>query len=520
MDQPGGLPHGFPEGLASLVDSLDCILYEMDAETFRLTYVSGNVERMLGYPADEWLTQPTFLVDHIHPEERERVLAYCQAETAAGRNHQLEYRMVAADGTVRWFREVVTVAMEAERAKTLRGAMIDISDRKQAEQLLAEREQHSRLVIETAHDAFIAIDADSRVTDWTRQAERILGWSRAEAIGRPMPELIIPPRLREAHWQGLNRVLRSGTDPGLPRLIQTTALHRDGHEFPVEITVSVLQEQGQPTFNAFVRDITRRKEGEDELQRLNADLQALARRLLRVQEEGRQRAANDLHDGALQMIATAQMYFETLVAKIGPVDPVLIDGVREYLALAVDECRNVIATIRPGLLQDLGLVEGLRRYVDELSRRSAQRIEFHPVGPDGKLDDAIGSNLFRIVHEAVANATRHSGSDRVLVTLKRTSRRLTVQVRDWGCGFDVRATQPLSQGGQHIGLRVMEERAALVGGRFSLVSAPGEGTTVAVHLTLPADRRSPSKGNPANRSSTLVERGRRPRWLAGSSTER
>jgi signal transduction histidine kinase len=194
------------------------------------------------------------------------------------------------------------------------------------------------------------------------------------------------------------------------------------------------------------------------------------------------------------MISAAQMYFETLVAKIGPADPVLIDGVREYLGLAVDECRNVIATMRPGLLEDLGLLEGLRKYVDDLSRRSSRRIEFHAVGPDARLDEAIGGNLFRIVHEAVANAIRHSGSDRILVSLKRTSRRLTVQVGDWGCGFDVRATQPLSQGGQHIGLRVMEERAALIGGRFSLSSAPGKGTTVAVDLVLPEAARDPGEG--------------------------
>src|SRR5919198_2584176 len=93
-------------------------------------------------------------------------------------------------------------------------------------------------IIETAGEAFISIDAEGRIVEWNPQAEATFGWSRAEALGRQLVETVIPPQHRDAHLRGLERFLETGEGPVLNRRIELSAMHRDGHEFPIELAVS------------------------------------------------------------------------------------------------------------------------------------------------------------------------------------------------------------------------------------------------------------------------------------------
>ena len=141
----------------------------------------------------------------------------------------------------------------------------DVTERRRIEEKLQASEERTRLVIDTAHDAFIAIDADGLITDWNRQAEATFGWSREEVIGRPLTETIIPSQYREAHQRGLEHFLSTGEGPFLNKRIEITALHRSGFEFHVELTISPLRLGGTYVFNAFVHDITQRKRAEEAL---------------------------------------------------------------------------------------------------------------------------------------------------------------------------------------------------------------------------------------------------------------
>jgi PAS domain S-box-containing protein len=113
-------------------------------------------------------------------------------------------------------------------------------------------------ILETAHEAFISIDEEGRVLAWNREAERTFGWRRETALGRPLRDLIIPEPFRERHQRGLRRFLETGEGPLLNKRIEIVALHRNGHEFPVELTISALEQNGMWTFHAFVHDITDR----------------------------------------------------------------------------------------------------------------------------------------------------------------------------------------------------------------------------------------------------------------------
>jgi PAS domain S-box-containing protein len=121
-----------------LVNSVEGIVWEADVPSFQFLFVSKQAERVLGYPVERWLSEPTFWKDHVHPEDQEWALQFCQTATAEKRDHEFEYRMIAADGSVVWLRDLVTVVVEGDRVTRVRGVMVDLTNRKQAEDALRQ----------------------------------------------------------------------------------------------------------------------------------------------------------------------------------------------------------------------------------------------------------------------------------------------------------------------------------------------------------------------------------------------
>ena len=135
-----------------------------------------------------------------------------------------------------------------------------VFERQAAQKALAAREQRSRQILDSAGDAFIGMDADGHITAWNTAAEEVFGWSRQEVIGRPLTETIVPVAYREAHSRGVERFLATEVPRVLGQRLELAGLHRDGHEFPIEITLWSLRNESGWSFYAFARDITQRKE--------------------------------------------------------------------------------------------------------------------------------------------------------------------------------------------------------------------------------------------------------------------
>ena len=149
------------------------------------------------------------------------------------------------------------------------GISTDITSRKRAEQDLKENKDRIGQIIDHALDGFISMDSEGVVTAWNRSAEEIFGWPARKAIGRRLSELIIPERYRAAHERGLKRFLETGKGPLLDKHVELLARHRDGHEFPVELSVTAVKVRGGFMFHAFLHDITDRKRLEREILRLS-----------------------------------------------------------------------------------------------------------------------------------------------------------------------------------------------------------------------------------------------------------
>ncbi len=141
-------------------------------------------------------------------------------------------------------------------------------ERMHLENKLLESEQCSRLVLENALDAVINMDTRGLVTEWSGGAERMFGYRRDEALGKELSELIVPQRDRMAHSNGMQRLLKTGQSVMLGKIIEVDAMHRDGHEIPVELSVAHIQSGDNTFFSAFIRDISERKAAEIRIQHL------------------------------------------------------------------------------------------------------------------------------------------------------------------------------------------------------------------------------------------------------------
>jgi two-component system, sensor histidine kinase and response regulator len=179
------------------------------------------------------------------------------------------------DGRMTW--ASTTKLPLRDRAGTIIGTCgisRDITHRKQTEAALRQAkdsaeasQQRTRLIVDSAYDAYVAMDANGIIIDWNRQAELTFGWPRELAIDRLLHELLIPPRFRDVHCAGVQRFLATGEGPLLNRRLEVPALRRDGSEFPVEMTISPIRYGSAWIFSAFLHDITERKQAEEEVRK-------------------------------------------------------------------------------------------------------------------------------------------------------------------------------------------------------------------------------------------------------------
>ena len=150
--------------------------------------------------------------------------------------------------------------------------VVDITKQKRAEEALRRLEEQARAIVDSALDAVVVMDAEGNITEWNKQAEETFGWTRPEVLGRRMSETIIPEQYRLSHERGLEHFLKTGQGPVLNRRIEITALRRDGAEFPVELTITPLKSGDTWTFSSFIRDITARRQAEEDLRSAHAEL--------------------------------------------------------------------------------------------------------------------------------------------------------------------------------------------------------------------------------------------------------
>ena len=214
-------------------------------------------------------------------------------------------------------------------------------------------------------------------------------------------------------------------------------------------------------------------------------LAALSSRTLDAQEEERRRIARELHDETAQELTA--LLVRIRLAADGSREPVTRERLAELRAATariLDGVRRLARELRPTILDDLGLVEAVRAYGQEIVARSLLRIEVRATGFGERLDPTRELVLYRVVQEAISNAVKHADARLIEVVLERDANGVLAVVRDNGRGFDSALLAAPMPTGQGLGLIGMRERLGLVGGVFAIDTRPGGGTEVRARVPL------------------------------------
>ncbi|MCC2637177.1 MAG: Sensory box histidine kinase [Moraxellaceae bacterium] len=421
-------------------------------------------------------------------------------------------------------------ALEQELQEVQRGLEQRVLERtaelEAANAALVREQERTRVVLETATDAYVAADEKGRITDWNRAAERMFGWHAEDVMGRTVTEILIPVRYRSVHDLGFGRMCEG--DMLSDRGREFTARHFDGHEFPVEISLSANRFDDSWAVSAFLRDISERKQGEAALRRAHDEL---AQSLSAEQAAARAaEAAKSRAEAALQLAEAANR------AK------------SEFLATMSHEIRTPLNGVIGfnGLLLDGPLTEDKRHYA-ELARRSGEALlhllndfldfskiesgylELEPTEFDPRLEagnaislvreSALGkplhldcrveapacvrgdaARLRQILLNLLANAVKFTESGEIRLHCEELTREegrvwLLFEVIDTGIGIDAsvrdRLFQPFVQadasttrrfGGTGLGLAICKRLAEAMGGKIGVRSELGKGSTFWVKL--------------------------------------
>ncbi|MEA2626767.1 MAG: two-component system, sensor histidine kinase and response regulator, partial [Candidatus Binatota bacterium] len=241
---------------SQLVGTVRAIVWRADAATLRFTFVSHEAETILGYPVEHWLEKPHFWRDHIHADDRAWVLERCDQATRGKERHEFEYRMIAADGRTVWLHDVVQVVVENDEPRELVGVMIDVSERKRAEDELSKSETYFKTVVEASLDP-IAINShpEGVYLDINRAFEQWSGFTREEVLGRRPADLgFFPDR------ESLTRFLRELAEKGTVHNVEIAFRMRDGTIRDTLFSAAMVELAGRRLILSFTRDISERKE--------------------------------------------------------------------------------------------------------------------------------------------------------------------------------------------------------------------------------------------------------------------
>jgi two-component system sensor histidine kinase UhpB len=218
------------------------------------------------------------------------------------------------------------------------------------------------------------------------------------------------------------------------------------------------------------------------LEGIEAERRRGGRLVLRAQEEERRRLARDLHDEVNQALTAMLLRLEALAHDSPPERTGEVAELKRLANQAMEELLNLARQLRPSALDDHGLVPAVEAQLKRFAARTGVEAQLRADGDSSRLPDDVGTVVYRIVQEALANVGRHAGATCVEVELTLNGRGTELRVRDDGAGFDPAAPRAGTRGGAGLGLEGMAERARLVGGDLDVRSTPGGGTSVTLRI--------------------------------------
>jgi PAS domain S-box-containing protein len=385
-------------------------------------------------------------------------------------------------------------------------------DRRNALARLAESEARARLIVDTAHDAFIGIDSAGTIVTWNAQAESTFGWTRSEALGRNLADTIIPSAFRDAHNAGMRRFHETGEAPVVNQRLELRAVHRSGHEFPIELTITspMAFERGY-FFGAFLRDISDRRERDAELRRAKESAEAATR----AKSEFLANMSHELRTPLNGVIGYAQLLQRdrTLngtqreaVEAIAKCGSQLLDLINDVLDLSKIEAGRLEIAEAPADLTRL--VGDLKYVVGEIAERKGLRLAMSVGEGVPRIAVLDARHLRQVLLNLLGNAIKFTAAGDVRLVVSRTpDDRLLFEVSDTGRGIEPDALTEIfgafaqteagaAAGGTGLGLTISDHLIRNMGGRLQVESTLGAGSRFWFSLPLVEGREGLRGGRP------------------------
>jgi|CXWL01.1.fsa_nt_gi PAS domain S-box-containing protein len=418
----------------------------------------------------------------IHPDDREKVLKDFFKIFASDKNIWIaEYRFKTHNGEYIniYDRTYIIRNTDGEAIRTM-GSMMDITERKKAEDALREKEFILTEAQRIAHIGSWVNELSGKIT-WTEETYNIYGVSPDNFIPDADSFIsLLHPDDRAAMQNWINNCV-AGKEPGE---LEFRTVLPDG-------TIRFLNGRGELEYNAehkplcmrgTVQDITERKKAEEEILEINKRLRLLSEYLQNVREEERTHMAREIHDELGQQLTVMKMDVAWLNEKLRKTDTSIrqrTEELNEMLDKTVITVRRIASELRPSMLDDMGLGAAIEWHLSEFEKRSGVKTEFNMMQSELPLPDAIKTGLFRVVQESLTNVGRYAKAKKVAISLQQKDGHLAMLIKDNGVGFDIAEKIAAKK---TLGILGMTERCYIMGGTFNINSTPGKGTTITVKV--------------------------------------
>jgi PAS domain S-box-containing protein len=364
-------------------------------------------------------------------------------------------------------------------------------------------EQYARILdgmLATSPDHVFMFDCDGRFLYASRNAARDMGLERQSIVGKTWRDFGISDEMAEEFDRRCKRVFSAGKISKNEFFLKTVRGFRH-YEY---ILAPIRGKHNIDGIVATARDITDRKRMEKEVRISHERLKSLASKLEQVREEERTAISRELHDELGQILSGLRMDLSWLLKRLPEENKALIDKTAfmlSYMEPAIDMIRRISTDLRPGILDDLGLIAAVEWQVQIFRKRTGIDCRLETALEEANLGTDLKTALFRIVQESLTNISKHAAATKVFVSLKSDKDQVALRIEDNGKGVkpsDLRKTKSM-------GILGMKERISILEGKFSIQGVPGKGTFLSVWVPMRIGKGSGKK----TEKSSRVKNGRR-----------
>jgi PAS domain S-box-containing protein len=331
-----------------------------------------------------------------------------------------------------------------------------------------------------ANDIILVTDQSLRIVEANDRAITSYEYTLDELLNLHLIDLYPP-----GSEQVLDTLMRH-VDEESGLIFEAMQQRKNGTTFPVEISLRLLDLEGQKLFQEIIRDITERKRTEEVLKQSEKNMRYLASQLLSAQEDERKRLSGELHDELGHALLTLKLQIGSVKEQLLPQQLTLkkeVEKILEFINATIEDVRRLYLDLSPGDLEDLGLTTALRSLVDDFSQLQKHiRWTIKLDNLDGLFALSTQTAIYRIVQEALTNIGKHAKPKKVFLGIKREKQSVSFTIKDDGIGFE---RHKVVTEKKTLGLLAMEERVKILGGAFELWSQENQGTKISFTIPIP-----------------------------------